>query len=174
MGETVRVRSRTAQALGVAMVLLAGAGLVTAALDGGLLRLGAPTVLFGVLGWAAFWRPYVAVSDGGVTVSNTTRTIEVPWPAIESVDGRYGLRLGTAYGRVVAWAASAPAGRQRARGEESETARLVNERRRALQAAGYLDDPKLEKPSPEVTWHNGLLAVLGLLVLASVLLPLLR
>ena len=49
----------------------------------------------------------------------------------------------------------------------------TRDHRHALQAAGYLDDPKLERPRPVVTWHSGLLAVLGLLVLASVLLPLL-
>ena len=50
--------------------------------------------------------PYVEVSDGGVTVVATPCA---PWrcrgPPSSEVDGRYGLRLRTAYGAVTAWAA---------------------------------------------------------------------
>ena len=175
MASTVLLRSRSARALGAAMialsVLMLGSGVmggVTTVLD-----YAAPMTLFGVLGWAAFWRPYVEVSDGGVTVANTLRTIEVPWPAIESVDGRYGLRLQTAYGRVTAWSASAPKGRERAREQQSAAAIAVTSRLGQLRAAGHLDDPRLERPAPATLWHRQLLGAITVLVLATVTLPLL-
>ena len=175
MGESVLLRSRGGQALGAAMVLLAVVGLGVALVDGveELLRFGAPVALFGLLGWGSFWRPHVEVTDGGVTVANTLRTIEVPWPAVTDVDGRYGLRLTTAYGPVTAWGAAAPMGRQRARREDSPAAVVVRERWEALRTAGYLDDARLERPAPRTTWHRPLIAGLAALALASAVLPLL-
>jgi len=174
MGETVRVRSRSARTVGALTVLVAVVGLGSSLVGGwaGAARFSAPLVLFGLLGWAAFWQPYVEVSDGGVTIANTLRTIEIPWPAIESVEGRYGLRLITAYGPVTAWAAPAPAGRQRARGEQSKTADAVTHRLEALRAAGHLDDRRLERPAPKVTWHRALLTAVAVLLVATVVLPL--
>ena len=174
MGETVRIRSRSAQTVGALMVLGAVVGLGTSFVEGwdGTMRFGAPLVLFGLLGWAAFWQPYVEVSDGGVKVANTLRTIEISWPAIETVEGRYGLRLVTAYGPVTAWAAPAPAGRERARGQQGKAADAVTQRLDELRGAGHLDDPKLERPEPKVTWHSPLLAAIAVLVVATVALPL--
>jgi hypothetical protein len=168
MGETVVLRSRAAQVLGVAMVVVAAVGGWA-----DLARVGAPVALFGLLGWAAFWRPHVEVSDGGVRVVNTLRTVQVPWPAVESVDGRYGLRLVTAYGRLSAWGAPAPVGRQRARGEQSATAVVVQQRLDALREAGHLQDPRLERPALGTTWNLPLVAVAAVLLVASVVLPLL-
>jgi hypothetical protein len=157
------------------MVVVGVIGLVSAATGGvePLLRYGAPLVLFGVLGWAAFWRPYVEISDGGVVLANTLSTTHLPWPAIEKVDGRYGLALHTSYGTFTGWAAPAPAGRQRNRVRTSRVAEQVSERQQALRAAGHLDHPQLESAAPPKTWHRGLIAVLGVLVLATVTLPLL-
>ena len=154
------------------MMVVGAAALVSAAFAGPdtLLRYAAPCLLVGTVGWAAFWYPHVEVSDGGVTVVNTLRTVRVPWPAIQDVEGRYGLRLTTAYGPVTAWAAGAPAGRQRARGQDSEAAQAVTARLDALRAAGHLDNPRLERDAPVTTWHRGVVAALALLVLASVLL----
>ncbi|MEO5653551.1 MAG: PH domain-containing protein [Marmoricola sp.] len=174
MTSTVLLRSRSARALGATMIGLS-VFMLGSALVGGvaaLLDFAAPTVLFGVLGWAAFWRPYVEVTDGGVTVANTLRTLEVPWPAIESVDGRYGLRMQTAYGRVTAWAAPAPKGRERAREQQSVAALAVTGRLEELRVAGHLDDPRLERPAPVTVWNRQLLVAIGVLVLASVILPL--
>jgi len=173
METTVRLRSRGSQVLAVAMIVAGAIGLLSAALDGvdALLDFGAPMILVGLLGWAAFWQPHVEVSDGGVTVVNTLRTVHVPWPAIEDVEGRYGLRLQTAYGAVTAWAASAPTGRARARGEQSEAANLVKDHLAELSAAGYLDDPRLEGPALPTTWHWVLIAAIGVLLVASVVLP---
>ncbi len=175
MGPTVRMRSRATQTMGALMVLAAVLGLGSALVDGTdtLLQYAGPLVLFGLLGWAAFWQPYVEVSDGGVVVANTLRTVEVPWPAVESVEGRYGLRLVTAYGSVNAWAGQAPAGRQRARGEEGVTARAVSERLDALREAGHLDDARLERPRLRTVWHRPLITAMVALVVASAVLPLL-
>lgn len=175
MGPTVRMQSPASRALGAVLVLVAAAGLVSTLVDevGDVIRLGAPVALFGVLGWAAFWRPYVEFSDGGVTVVNTLRTVVVPWPALEDVDGRYGLKLSTAYGAVTAWAASAPAGRERARGEESAAATAVRTRWQELGEAGHLADRRLERPRLAVRWHSRLMAACATLAVASVVLPLL-
>ncbi|MET0997463.1 MAG: PH domain-containing protein [Marmoricola sp.] len=175
MGPTVQLRSRSTQILGAGMVLMSLAGLASAVAAGtdAVLQFGAPLALFGVLGWGAFWEPRVEVSDGGVTIVNTLRTVEIPWPAVQSVDGRYGLRLQTAYGPVNAWGAAAPAGRQRARGAQSAAADAVNERLEMLREAGYLDGAQLERPAPRTVWHTPLIAALVTLGLGTVLLPLL-
>jgi hypothetical protein len=174
-GPTVVFRSRWSVALAVAMLAVAVVGLVLAAASGPdpLRVFGAPLMLFGLLGWAAFWHPHVEVSDGGVRVANTFRTVHVPWPAITEVDGRYGLRLRTAYGTVTSWAAPAPSGRARARSQDSEAAQLVNERLQELRAAGYLDHPTLERESLDTSWDVPLLLAAGLLLLTTLLLPLL-
>jgi hypothetical protein len=173
MGETERIRARSSQAVGVAMVAAALFALGLAVIGGrhDVLTYGAPVVLFGVLGWAAFWQPYVEVSDGSVTLANTLRTVEVPWPAVDEVEGRYGLRLTTAYGRMTSWAAQAPSGRDRVHGRPSRAAGAVSERLEALREAGHLDNRQLERPAPRTTWHLPLLAVCGVLVLATVVLP---
>jgi hypothetical protein len=157
------------------MMVLSMVGLVSVVLAGveAVLQFAAPLVLFGVLGWGAFWQPRVEVSDGGVTVVNTLRSVEVPWPAVQSVDGRYGLRLLTSYGPVTAWGAAAPAGRDRARGVPSQAAVAVNERLDALRARGYLDNARLERPAPRSVWHLPLIAAMSALAVASVVLPLL-
>jgi hypothetical protein len=172
-GTVVVSRSGTAQALGAAMVVGAAVAFVSAALDGvdALLAYAAPAILFGLLGWAAFWAPGVEISDGGVRIRNTLRTIEVPWPAIEDVDGRYGLQLRTAYGRFTAWGASAPSGRRRLRDATSAAAKEVLCRLEVLRAAGHLDNPRLEWSQPRVTWHTWLLVAIAVLVVASVGLP---
>ena len=173
MGTAVRLRSRGARALGAVMMGLGVLGLGSALFGGvdDLLRFGAPVALFGVLGWAAFWEPYVEVTDGGVTVANTLRTIEVPWPAIDEVEGRYGLKLLTAYGPVTAWAASAPAGRQRATRRDSESSLAVSARLEELRAAGHLDNPRLERPGLTTTWDRTLVAAVAVLVVATLVLP---
>lgn len=118
-----------------------------------LVSYGAALALVALVGWTAFWSAYVEVSDGGVTLRNVLRTVLLPWPAIQQVEGRYGLRLRTAYGRYDAWAAVAPSGRDRLAGAESEASRLVTERLETLRRAGHLDNPRLEQERAEVRWH---------------------
>jgi hypothetical protein len=173
---TLTVRARNAQALGGAMVAVGVLGLVVVLTEGidSVLQYAAPLALFGLLGWAAFWQPLVEVSDGGVKVVNTWRTRDVPWPAIESLDGRFGLTLHTAYGRITAWGASAPTGRNRARQPLGEAAEAVTSRLEELRRAGFLDDRRLERPAPVARWHTRTLAAAGVLLVLSVALPFLR
>ena len=150
-------------------------------------------LLFSTCCWAIFWNPCVVVSDGGVRLVNVTRTIDVPWPAIENVETRYALTLVTAYGRYAAWAAPAPSAggalrnsmrsRQRVvdRGAEVEAvtmgevpgtasgdaARIVRRRWERLRADGFLDDPRLEFDKPPIRWHWQMaLVVAGLAALS--------
>jgi hypothetical protein len=156
-------------------VAVAVAGLASAVTGGidSLGRYGAPIVLFGLLGWAVFWKPRVEVSDGGVVMVNILRTIHVPWPAVEAVDGRYGLQLLTAYGAFTAWAVSAPSGADRRQGRDSAAAVGVQERLDSLRGAGWLDDPRLEQPRARTEWHLAMICATATLVVASLVLPLL-
>jgi hypothetical protein len=175
MGTTEVLRPRSSQALAVATAIVCVLALGTALLYGldAVLQYAGAVGLVGVLAWAVFWQPHVEVSDGGVTVANTLRTIEVPWPAVESVDGRYGLRLRTPYRTVIAWGADAPVGRKRSRGVQSHTAAVVTERLEELRAAGHLADPKLEQPGLRTTWHLRTSVSIVVLVVTAVVLPLL-
>jgi hypothetical protein len=129
--------------------------------------------------WAVFWRPMVRVSDAGVRLVNVTRTIDVPWPALQEVSTRYALTLTTAYGRYAAWAAPAPSAGTALRssmrfrpsgapddGEitavsvgdmpgsmSGDAGAAVRRRWDALRAAGHLDDPRLEFDRAPVRWH---------------------
>lgn len=162
MRPTVRLQSTSLRIVGAAVVVFAvvllGGLLVSGAWSH--LVYGAPLLgLLAFAGVAALWLPYVEVSDGGVEVRNVFRTVHVPWPAITEVDGRYGLRLTTAHGRVDAWAAPAPTGRGRLKGEESSAALVVRQRRADLTAQGFLDEPRLEDDALPVTWHREIMAV---------------
>ncbi len=126
--------------------------------------------LLALLAWSAYWSPFVEVSDGGVVLHNPARTIRMPWPAIQSVSGKYGLRLETAYGRYDGWAAPVPVGRERLRGGESEAATLVRTRLQQLQAEGHLDRITVEFATAPVAYRVieiGLAATLLALGIAS-------
>ncbi len=172
-GSTVVLRSRSMQGVGLALGAVAVAGLVLVAVGGPATtaRYGGPFALVGLLGWAAFWAPRVEVSDGGVRMVNTFRTIQVPWPAVEGVDGRYGLQVRTAYGAFTAWGASAPTGADRRHARGSAAAVTVQERLDALREAGWLENPRLEQPRAHTEWHVALICVTALLAVASVTLP---
>jgi Bacterial PH domain len=146
VGPTQRFSSTMARAIGWAGTAVSGATLVGIGLDSvhDLAVYGGFVALVGVLCLALLVRPYVEVDDGGVVVRNPVQTVRVPWPAVQEVDGRYGLRLRTAYGKVTAWAAPAPVGRARARGEDSIASQAVSERLEILRTAGHLADPRLE------------------------------
>ena len=132
--------------------------------------------------WALFWQPRVDVSDGGVTVVNVFRTIEVPWPTIEDVQTKWALTLDTAFGTVKAWAAPAP-GRQVMRRAQAEDRRvgghragtavrpsdlpstesgaaalIVRQRWLRLRDAGHLDAPVVELDHLRTRWHHGVIA----------------
>ena len=174
------------------------AGLVTDA--GATWPFVAPVLLVVVWVWAAYWRAALVVSPAGVEVRNVTRTVELPWPAIQSVETQYALTLVTAYGQYAAWAAPAPSRSSVASARRSadnlpadarrsgaavrtgdllnsasgQAAALIRARQAELADAGLLDDPRVEHQRPRVTWHMGTLATMGVLLVASVLTLVLR
>ena len=169
MGPTLVLRTSTARLVGAVTMGVGLLGLASLAFSdrASLLTYGIVMGGLALVGWAAFWTPYVEISDGGVVMRNVLRTVVLPWPAVQDVDGRYGLRLTTAYGRFTSWSATAPAGRARLAGIESEAATEVRRRRDEL--AAYLTDPRLERERPTVRWHwPELAAAAGLFVLALV------
>lgn len=146
-------RVLAAVVIGVVVVLLAT---MTLTGDGqSLLVYGGPLLLTAVVAYATMWAPYVEISPGGLKLHNVLRTVEVAWPAVQEIDGRYGLRLRTPLGTVSAWAAPAPTGMDRARGRDSEAAAAVRRRLDSLQRAGYLDDAAIERERHPVRWHRG-------------------
>ncbi|MBV9830674.1 MAG: PH domain-containing protein [Marmoricola sp.] len=172
--ETEVLRSSGMRAVGVAALVAAAVLLALAVTDPGTLVVGAAPALFvALVGWAAFVNPRVEVSDGGVVLVNVFRTVEVPWPALLAVEGRYGLQLRTAYGAFTAWSATAPAGRSRRHTSESAVSVAVRRRWDRLRDAGWLDDPRLERPRARVQWHWPVVAAGSLLLVASVAVPLL-
>lgn len=189
-------RSSFGRALTVVVAAVCAVGLVaTAVTDGpGALARSAPWLALAAGAcWALFWRPRVEVSDGGVRLVNVTRTVDVPWPAVEAVETRWALTLHTTYGKFAAWAAPAP-GRTSARKatlEEFRAARragadvevrvgdlgtsasggaaaLVRRRWEELRAAGHLADPRLEHERVPVHWHVATMAGAVLLVALGV------
>ncbi len=174
MGETRTYRSVFSRALAAVVVGLAAVLLVwlaSTAEPRDSLRYGAPVALVGLLAWLAFWRPQVEVSDGGVEVRNVWRTVHVPWPALQEVDSRLGLRLVTAYGSYQAWAVPAPR-RTRGAGAVGPTQAAVGVRERwdELRRAGFLDDPRLERPRARTRLHTGAVVAAGTLAALTVLL----
>ncbi|MBM9476947.1 PH domain-containing protein [Nakamurella flavida] len=179
--------------LAVSVWVICAAGAVALAVSQGpgvLVGSGAWLLLPAVAVWAVFYRPGVAVDDGGVELVNVLRTVRLPWPSIQRVDTRWSLTLHTAYGKFSAWAAPAP-GRyaarrdQRRRGgrasadeggirlgdlpdsESGAAAESIRRRWEALRDAGHLDDPRLEFDRAPTRWHLGtILALVALLVWA--------
>jgi len=152
------------------------------------------TGLVAVACWATFWRPCVAVSDAGVQIVNVSRTIDVPWPALEDLDTNWALTLVTAFGRFTAWSAPAPGARHAMQSTVSERAArrrpdpvaavrpgdladtpsgsaavVVRERWERLRRAGHLDDPRLERERAEVHWHVGTAATAVALIVVGVI-----
>ncbi|HSE10115.1 MAG TPA: PH domain-containing protein [Nocardioidaceae bacterium] len=171
MGETTAYRSTFSRVLAVVVVALLGFLLIWLALTRGFDTAGryvAPAALGALLVWQAYWRPQVEVSDGGVEIRNVWRTVQVPWPALQDVDARLGLRLVTVFGTYQAWAVPAPRrGRRSREVPVSEAAELVVRRWDELRAAGYLDDPRLERPRPRTTLHTVPLTAAVLLLVVS-------
>lgn len=172
MGETRTYRSGFSRGLAVVAVSLSAVLLLWVAVTEDprdTARYAAPVALVALLAWLGFWRPQVEVSDGGVELRNVWRTVHVPWPALQDVDGRLGLRLVTAYGSYQAWAVPAP---RRTRGgtpvAPSDAATWVVERWAELKAAGRLDQPRLEQPRARTTLHTGALALSLVLLALSV------
>lgn len=92
----------------IALAAMAGAA-ITAEIGASALWKAWPwLVLVGGGAWALYWRPEVAVSDGGVRLVNVLHTVDVPWPALRGVETKWALTLDTVWGSYRAWAAPAP------------------------------------------------------------------
>ncbi|HSE70011.1 MAG TPA: PH domain-containing protein [Nocardioidaceae bacterium] len=173
MRPTEVYRSRFSAALALVTIALSVVLLATTLVTSGpeaAARYAGPLGLLALGAWAAYWRPQVEVSDGGLVIRNVWRTTTIPWPAVNEVETRYGLRVHTAYGRFAAWAVPAPAREVRRSGrdvEPHEGAALVVDRWRALRAEGHLDDPRLERPRPDVRVHGATVAAAAALLLLT-------
>lgn len=122
MGPTIVFRAAHARAWAVLSWAVTAVLLVAFYLNGGpaeVAQYGAVPLILAVLGWVAFWRPHVTVAPAGVTVANVFRTADVPWPALDTAETRWGLRLRTSAGPVGAWAVPAPGALTRQRPDES-------------------------------------------------------
>jgi len=167
-------RSMPGRVLTVVTAVAGLACLVAMAAGGSteLLRYGAVPLLVVLVVWAAFWRPQVEVSDGGIELRNVLRTVHVPWPAYRGADTRLALTIETTAGDYTAWATptrSGPAARRdlargaearRATGATADAAALeIAARHAALREAGHLDHvPAQGAPAPTVRWHWRLVA----------------
>ena len=194
VGPTLRFSSRYGRWLTVAA---GAAGVVAvasiAATDGltAALRALPVTALVVLLLWAAFWRPEVEVSDGGVTVRNVWRTAVIPWPTYRDAEVRFSLRIETTDGAVEAWApprsssstrwltrrgpmtAPLPSDDERVDGTAEDALRAIVDRHAALTRAGHLERAEAAVTSGNVrvvrTWHAPLLGATLVLLAASVL-----
>ena len=154
----------------------------------------APLLLVAFLGWQLFWMPAVVVHDGGVTLENPFRSVQVPWEALVHVDTRFALTLVTARRSYVAWAAPAPGiwGGRNARPEDlrglpattygpgqsvrpgdlkstdsGQAARLVRERWHDLVESGDLAAGDAATTPVKVSYRWAAAAVVVLLLAAS-------
>ncbi len=178
-------RPPLARSMAVGVIVVIAIAVVWLAADAGVretVQLAPWLLLVALAAWAVFWRPCIEVSQGGVRLVNVTRTIDVPWPALQYVDTKWALRLGTAYGRYTAWAAPAPSARTvirtvadrpmaerpdgaplgaadirpssaKADTPSGDAALMIHRRWEQLRNDGFLDDPRLEHPRPPVRWH---------------------
>ena len=194
MGPTLRFSSRYGRWLTVAAGLAGVVAVASIAATDGLtaaLRALPVTGLVVLLLWAAFWRPEVEVSDGGVTVRNVWRTTVIPWPTYRDADVRFALRVETTDGAVEAWAPprSSGSGRwltrrgpatpalptddDRVDGTAEDALRAIVDRHAELDRAGHLDRAEAAVASGAVhvarTWHARLLGATLVLLAASVL-----
>jgi hypothetical protein len=196
MAETVVFRSTFGKILTISVIFVVVACLVALGFQGdgaAVIRFASPLATLAYLVWLLSWAPAVEVSDGGVTLVNVFRTIDLPWPAIERVDTKYALTFFTHYGRFVAWAAPS-AGRHQfintpkedARGlpessfiagtlgqgdlpntDSGDAAAVVRARWETLRDGGHLDSGVLDSMIRPVTWSPVKIAMVPVLIAAS-------
>lgn len=155
----------------------------------------APAFLLAAYGcWMLFWMPSVAVDAAGVTFVNLARTVRISWPAIVAVETKYSLTIRTRDAKYTAWAAPSPSRLATSRAAKADLTHLPNStysggtvalgdiptsdsglaalniRRywEQLQREGHLDSGALEGSGVRTTWHTWQLAVLAVLVIATI------
>lgn len=74
---------------------LAGIAIVTSFGYGirALATTGLVAAILALVAWLCYWNPRVILNAKGVTIVNPSRTFEVPWEAVESASGRWGLQV---------------------------------------------------------------------------------
>jgi Bacterial PH domain len=148
--------------------------------------------------WLLFWQPSVRIDDAGVRLENIARTIDIPWSAISRIDTRWALELTTPTGAYTAWAAPAPGRSTAARVHASDVrnlpestyvaravrpgdvpntpsgdaAAIIRLRWEALRDSGALPAAGESSQKPVVRFHVVRLAILAVLVVATVLIAL--
>ncbi|MEO7122394.1 MAG: PH domain-containing protein [Lacisediminihabitans sp.] len=154
-----------------------------------------PGAFFAVFAWTVLWRPYVRVTDEGVTICNVLRTIDVPWASLIQVDTRYALTLYTPGHQYAAWAAPAPgrtgtniARRAQNNGrvgaapsvdgkvrpgdllasESGQAAQIVRDQWKKLLDSGAIEVGVAEETTVPMQWHWWTIAALLVLGVAAV------
>lgn len=198
MNEIITLRPRFGQVLTIVVAVIVVAGLVSFVVVGdyaGLARAAGIMLLLAFGTWLLFWSPSVSVDPAGVVIRNLIREHRITWPAIERIDTRYALELYTTAGKFTAWAAPAPnrlsstrAGRNDLKGlpestygaggsirpgdlptsESGQASLLVRRQWEAMRNAGHLDAGVVEGSGVVTTWLWTHVAVLAMLVIASV------
>ena len=107
-------------------------------------------------------------------VRNTLRTVHVPWPAIESVEGRYGLRLRHGV-RLGDGLGCQPPRRSAASPGPAEPVGRASSRHgsRSCAPRATSTTDAWRAPHLRTSWHREIIAALALLAVATVVLPLL-
>lgn len=143
-------------AVGLWLVSATLAVAIVVSTPGRVLLLGFPALVAAV-GWALYWRPHVSFSPAGIHLHNVVHTVQVPWPAVESFDLRFGLGVNTRWKRTyTAWALPAT----RSRGATPRTVQAILDYHLGLKEAGHLDDPRYPDEPPKGTLNIPELAVL--------------
>jgi hypothetical protein len=192
-GDRQSFHSRTNHGIAIVGWAVSGVVAVSMALDSRLWALEGIPLLGAYAFWLAFWMPRVHVDDDGSILVNALRTVRVPWAALIQVETRYALTLRTPSRSYSATAAPAPGSfgtysasrdvvtpRNSEKGIEHRrpsdldstdsgaAARLVLDRwDERAEARGY-ELGVAETTPVQVTWHTGRIAVLAVLVAASV------
>jgi len=192
---TLRPLTGRVIAIVAAVIALLAAGSVFFTDDAtNVLRGIAAPVLVVYAAWLLFWNPAVVIDDSGVLLKNVFQTVHLRWPAIDRIDTRWALTLFTPYGKFTAWAAPAPGRHASIRIQPTDIRNLpessylagsvrpgdvpntpsgdastiIRLRLEELRDAGHLDDRKLESDTAGVRTHWVRIAVLVVLVAASI------
>lgn len=182
--------------LSVVIGLISAAGLAGFVVTGdliGLVRYGWALVLLGAGAFALFWFPSLDVAEHEIAVRNVFSTVHVPWTAIQRIDTKWALTIYTSEGKVTSWATPAPSrygsqvsgtsetrlaasavGANPRPGDLLESASgaaafVIRRHWEDLREEGHLDPAVVEAGTLRRDIHWRTIAVLALLVVATVL-----